>query len=161
MMEKLCGTKALIVDMRCYPREFMVDDFVGRRFVPHAVEYAAFLSPVEGLPGVFRTEPCRICPDRNPSSFLNPDCYKGEVFVLVNAATQSQAEYTVMAFQAAPHCTVIGTRTAGADGDVVRMVMPGHNEAFFQDWVFIIRTVRIHGAQVCASMWRCIRRRKG
>ena len=30
-----------------------------------------------------------------------------------------------MAFQATPRCTVVGTQTAGADGNISALVMPG------------------------------------
>ena len=46
-----------------------------------------------------------VNPD-NPAVAENPDYYKGRVIVLVDSSTQSQAEYTAMAFQATPRCTV-------------------------------------------------------
>ena len=48
----------------------------------------------------------------------NPDYYKGKVCVLVNEETQSQAEFTTMAFRKAPKALVMGSQTAGADGNV-------------------------------------------
>jgi C-terminal processing protease CtpA/Prc len=45
--------------------------------------------------------------------------------VIVNAVTQSQAEYTTMALQSSSNVTVIGSTTAGADGDVSSIVLPG------------------------------------
>src|SRR3984885_1513904 len=58
--------------------------------------------------------------------YIRPDNkYKGKVVVIVNAETQSQAEYTTMAFQSSPNVTVIGSTTAGADGNVSSIVLPG------------------------------------
>src|SRR6185437_13436855 len=51
--------------------------------------------------------------------------YKGKVVVIVNEETQSQAEYTTMAFQSSPNVTVIGSTTAGADGNVSTIILPG------------------------------------
>ena len=52
--------------------------------------------------------------------------YKGQkVVVLVNELSQSQAEYTAMAFRAGDKTTVIGSTTAGADGNVSRIDLPG------------------------------------
>lgn len=51
--------------------------------------------------------------------------YKGKVVVIVNEDTQSQAEYTTMAFQSSDNVIVIGSTTAGADGNVSRFVLPG------------------------------------
>lgn len=45
--------------------------------------------------------------------------------MLVDETTQSLAEYTAMAFRAAPSATVIGSTTAGADGDDSSIVLPG------------------------------------
>ncbi|RYY07934.1 MAG: peptidase S41, partial [Cytophagaceae bacterium] len=54
-----------------------------------------------------------------------PAPYTGQLIVLVNETTLSQAEYTAMALQATPHCTLLGSTTAGADGNVSRIVLPG------------------------------------
>ncbi len=51
--------------------------------------------------------------------------YKGKLIVLVNELTQSQAEYTAMAFRAGDNTTIIGSTTAGADGNVSSIFLPG------------------------------------
>ena len=51
--------------------------------------------------------------------------YQGKVVVLVDEVSQSQAEYTAMAFRSAPQATVIGSTTAGADGNVSEIPLPG------------------------------------
>jgi C-terminal processing protease CtpA/Prc len=51
--------------------------------------------------------------------------YGGKVVVLVNESTQSQAEYTTMAFRRAPGALVIGITTAAADGNVSAFELPG------------------------------------
>ena len=55
----------------------------------------------------------------------NSDAYKGKVVILVNASTQSSAEYTAMAFQSIPGAVTIGSTTAGADGNVSEIMLPG------------------------------------
>jgi C-terminal processing protease CtpA/Prc len=45
--------------------------------------------------------------------------------IIVNEKTQSHAEFTAMSLQMAPRATVIGSTTAGADGNVSRIVLPG------------------------------------
>jgi C-terminal processing protease CtpA/Prc len=50
--------------------------------------------------------------------------YEGKVVVLVDEASVSQSEYTAMAFRAAG-ATVIGSQTAGADGNVSGIPIPG------------------------------------
>lgn len=132
IMEKFRDTKALIVDMRCYPREFMIFDFIGRYFLPCTTTHVTWLTPTGIQPGVFHEtpNPLPVNPN-NPFVMENPYYYKGRVIVLVDSSTQSQAEYTVMTFQATPRCTVVGTQTAGADGNISALVMPGGHSGYF------------------------------
>jgi C-terminal processing protease CtpA/Prc len=52
--------------------------------------------------------------------------YKGKLIILVNETTQSQAEYSCMVLQAAYNdVTIVGSQTAGADGDVTGIALPG------------------------------------
>jgi C-terminal processing protease CtpA/Prc len=46
--------------------------------------------------------------------------------VLINEDAISQAEHTCLFFEAATDVTFIGTPTAGANGDVTTMVLPGN-----------------------------------
>jgi C-terminal processing protease CtpA/Prc len=50
--------------------------------------------------------------------------YKGKVVILVDDITQSSAEYTTMAFRSAG-AIVIGSTTAGADGNTSEIPLPG------------------------------------
>lgn len=109
-------TKGMIIDMRCYPSEFM-----PFTFVPYIKSgYAKFVRFTNGSitdPGLFTiVQPLGIGPAND---------YKGKVVVIVNEETQSQAEYTTMAFQSSPNVTVIGSTTAGADGNVSSIILPG------------------------------------
>jgi C-terminal processing protease CtpA/Prc len=47
------------------------------------------------------------------------------VIVLVDEVSQSQSEYTAMAFRASPRAKVLGSTTAGADGNVSAIPLPG------------------------------------
>jgi C-terminal processing protease CtpA/Prc len=51
--------------------------------------------------------------------------YGGKVVVLVDEVSQSQAEYTTMALRAAPRTVVVGSTTAGADGNISPFALPG------------------------------------
>jgi C-terminal processing protease CtpA/Prc len=51
--------------------------------------------------------------------------YKGKIIILVNEETQSQAEYTTMALRQTPGAIVLGSITAGADGNVSPIELPG------------------------------------
>ena len=124
IMTKFAATKAIIIDMRCYPSDFMPFRFVGRYFVPQRIGHVIFTKPVAGLPGYYVEDPASL-------GFKNDDYYKGKVVVLVNEQTQSSAEYQTMAFQAVPDCVVVGSQTAGADGNVVRIPLPRNVSTLF------------------------------
>jgi C-terminal processing protease CtpA/Prc len=53
------------------------------------------------------------------------NCYSGKVVIIVNNRTISQSEYTVMALASRPNTIVIGDTTAGTDGDVSEIKLPG------------------------------------
>ncbi|MES2810662.1 MAG: S41 family peptidase [Bacteroidota bacterium] len=110
------NTKAIIVDMRCYPSEFMPFTFVPY-IKPKKSDFVKFTIGSISKPGSFEMSQ----PIANPGDGQ----YKGKVIVIVNATSQSQAEYTTMAFQSSPNVTVIGSTTAGADGNVSYITLPG------------------------------------
>jgi C-terminal processing protease CtpA/Prc len=60
------------------------------------------------------------------SGSVNENYYKGKIVIIVNEESQSQAEYTTMAFSTAPNVTVIGSTTAGADGNISPIILPGY-----------------------------------
>jgi C-terminal processing protease CtpA/Prc len=51
--------------------------------------------------------------------------YAGKIVILVDEVSQSQAEYTTMALRTAPGAVVVGSMTAGADGNVSNFALPG------------------------------------
>ena len=50
--------------------------------------------------------------------------YSGRVVLLMDEQTQRQGEFTVMALRDAPNAVVIGSTSAGADGDIVTLKLP-------------------------------------
>ncbi len=112
------NTRGIVVDMRCYPSAFMPFTF-GNYLKPSASPFVKFTICGVINPGLFIFSP----PLSNGEP--NPGYYNGPVVDIVNELTQSQAEYTTMAFQSAPDMTVIGSTTAGADGNVSRIMLPG------------------------------------
>jgi C-terminal processing protease CtpA/Prc len=111
-------SKGVIVDMRCYPSDFMVFSFVPM-LMPEASSFVKFTIGSVKTPGLFTYSP------ELKLGASNPDYYKGKVIVIVNEFSVSQSEYTTMAFSAAPNVTVIGSTTAGADGNVSPITLPG------------------------------------
>ena len=54
----------------------------------------------------------------------------GRVVILVDEMSQSQSEYTAMALRATPNAIVMGSTTAGADGDTSAVPIPGNLQTF-------------------------------
>jgi hypothetical protein len=115
-------SKGLVIDMRCYPSDFMVFT-MGDYLNSNPKYFARFSEPSIQYPGLF-TNKNQVMVGNN-SSNLGSEHYRGKVVIIVNETTQSQAEYTTMAFRASNNAIVIGSTTAGADGNVTQFSLPG------------------------------------
>jgi hypothetical protein len=116
-IERASGTRGLIIDIRNYPKEFVVFA-LGGHLVSEPTPFARFTVGALQDPGAFTwTEPVVLQP-------LTPR-YQGEVVILVDEVSVSSAEYTAMAFRAVPGAVVVGSTTAGADGNVSPIPLPG------------------------------------
>ena len=116
-IDRAAGTKGLIIDIRNYPSEFMVFA-LGGHLVDHVTHFASFTKFDLSNPGAFHWS------QGDPLLPLKPR-YSGKIVILVDEVSQSQAEYTTMAFRSAPGSMVIGSTTAGADGNVSQVNLPG------------------------------------
>ena len=117
-VESAAGTKGLVIDIRNYPSEFVVFA-LGSRLVERPTPFARFTAGDLTNPGAFhwRGQPITLQPAAPR--------YTGKIVILIDEVSQSQAEYTTMAFRAAPNATVVGSTTAGADGNVSPIPLPG------------------------------------
>jgi C-terminal processing protease CtpA/Prc len=111
------GTKGLIIDIRNYPSEFVVFA-LGQLLVDKETPFVRFTMCDLSNPGAFHLS------EGPPLGPAAPH-YGGKIVVLVDEITQSSAEYHAMAFRSAPRTTVIGSTTAGADGNVSQFSLPG------------------------------------
>jgi len=118
IMKEVAKTKGLIIDLRCYPSEFIVFS-LGEYLMPEPIDFVKFSQTGYYNPGLF-TYGAALQVGKS-----NNDYYHGKVVIIVNEVTQSQAEYTTMALRVAPEATVIGSTTAGADGNVSEIILPG------------------------------------
>lgn len=107
----------LVIDCRGYPSDYLILA-LGRHLVAGPVPFARFTRADPTNPGAFLwTEPEMLVP-------LEPR-FTGKVVILVDETTQSAAEYLSMALRAAPNAIVVGSTTAGADGNVSGIPLPG------------------------------------
>ena len=125
MFDAIKGTRATIFDMRGYPNG-TAWSIAPRLTQKKNVVGAQFLGPMvdgRGRDDIDLRDTKQAMQQRLPDASGSP--YLGRVLMLVNEQTQSQAEHTGLFFEAATHVTFIGSRTAGANGDVTDMVLPG------------------------------------
>ncbi len=119
IMPLFTDKKGIIVDLRCYPSDFIVYS-LGKYLMPTPTPFASFTVGSSAHPGQFYFANTLKVGEHNP------DYYKGKVVILTNETTLSQAEYTTMALRVAPRATVVGSTTAGADGNVSSITLPGN-----------------------------------
>ena len=117
-IERAKGTKGLVIDIRNYPSDFVVFA-LGSLLVEQPTPFARFTTGDLDNPGTFRWSvgPLSLTPQQPH--------YPGTIVVLVDETSLSQAEYTAMAFRTAPQAIVVGSTTAGADGNVSQIALPG------------------------------------
>lgn len=115
-------SKGIVIDLRCYPSEFVVFS-LGSYFSQTPTAFVKFTAANITYPGLFTF--FTSSPVGGSGKY-----YPGKVVVLINEETQSQSEYTTMAFRCGPNVTMIGSTTAGADGDVSSIVLPGNIKTY-------------------------------
>ena len=116
-VDAIAGRRGLIIDIRNYPSAFMVFA-LGQHFVQETTPFAKFTYGDLESPGTFQwTDPVELTPAE--------PFFDGRIVVLIDEASQSNSEYTAMAFRAAPEAIVIGSQTAGADGNISAIPLPG------------------------------------
>lgn len=116
-LQRAAGTRGLVIDIRNYPSAFVVFA-LGSRLVDAPTPFARFTHGNLDNPGAFTWTPPISVQPQAPH-------YAGTVVILVDEVSISQAEYTAMAFRAAPGALVVGSTTAAADGNVSQIILPG------------------------------------
>ena len=122
--EQFENTKGFVIDMRCYPSVFMTFSYADW-LKPASSPFVTFTAGRMDYPGYFDIV------EGPENGKKNKNYYKGKVVIIVNAETQSSAEYQTMALCTAPKVTVIGSTTAGADGNVSQILLPGGLSTMF------------------------------
>lgn len=112
-----------IIDMRGYPQSNEFFSFISN-FIPGMEMSAKFIIPDVMTPGKFNvTDGDYFGSGKNVRDY--------EIVVLVDSSTMSAAEYCTMILQQAPDVTVLGSMTAGADGNVTMFGLPGNMQSVF------------------------------
>ncbi|KAF0140783.1 MAG: carboxy-terminal processing peptidase [Stygiobacter sp.] len=117
MFNDLWNTDAIIFDIRNYPKGTMW--YMINYLFPQPILIARFASPDPLYPGTFFMKNVSV----GMGDFSKN--YEKNIYLLFNEETQSQAEYTIMALEQHPRAVKIGSQTAGADGNVSYIYLPG------------------------------------
>lgn len=119
VFEKIKNTKGLVIDFRSYPSDFVVFK-MGKLLKPESSDFVKFTNTSNSQPGLFTFTPSL------KTQGTGKKYYQGKIAILINETTQSSAEYHTMAFRTAPNAKVFGSTTAGADGNVSDIKLPGN-----------------------------------
>ena len=114
------STDGLVLDLRNYPGDY-TPYLIGQWFVETPTQFAMVTLPNFETPGEFVWQDVPPIPPVN-----SEDRIKVPIAILVDDVTQSSAEFTAMAFRALPNSIVVGSQTAGADGNISRITLPGN-----------------------------------
>ena len=115
--------EGIIIDVRSYPKWTLYR--LAKKLNKESKEFAILTKPNIKFPGTMKyTKPLK-------AGKTNKDYYKGKVVVLINEKTFSRGEFTCMALKTAPDITFIGSQTAGADGNVSSLKLPGGITTYF------------------------------
>lgn len=127
MFATIEGSRALILDMRGYPHG--TGRAIARRLnVNHATGFATSFQqlamPYEAGHGAQLAYDDRLFPSPGP-------LYRGKVVMLIDEHTQSAAEHLALMVEAATPVTFVGTPSAGANGDLREVVLPGNVHVWY------------------------------
>lgn len=129
LMKSFADTKGIIVDLRYYPSVFL-PYLLGEYITPEPVPFARMSFPNRMLPGTFYysddfyTGAGAVEKMTGKKGKTYPP-YHGKVVLLMDETSMSQSEFTIMALRQSPNAVVVGSPSIGADGNVVRILLPG------------------------------------
>jgi C-terminal processing protease CtpA/Prc len=115
-IEAAADCRGLVVDLRAYPAD-SVAFALGGHLVRQPTPFASFSVAHASNPGAFTMIPGAPIEPRTPYR-------RAAVVALVDETTQSAAEFTAMALRACG-ALVVGETTAGTDGNVSLLTLPG------------------------------------
>jgi C-terminal processing protease CtpA/Prc len=121
MFDSLRHTRAIIFDMRGYPQG-TAWSIAPRLTMADAPAAALFSRPLASSPDTTERPQYSFVQQLPHTSKWR---YTGRTVMLIDERTLSQAEHTGLFFEAANGTKFVGTPTAGANGDVTTVTLPG------------------------------------
>ncbi|MBL7813918.1 MAG: hypothetical protein JNL70_02845 [Saprospiraceae bacterium] len=111
------NARGIVIDNRNYPADFPIYA-IGQYLTKEIQDFSRFSRTSAQNPGYFELD------SRSLNVGGGRKTYNGKVAVLINEVSLSSAEFHTMAFRVGPHSKVIGSQTAGADGNVSPFTLP-------------------------------------
>jgi C-terminal processing protease CtpA/Prc len=118
--EMVSKVKGLIIDNRQYPKTLSAGDLIGNAILSPNPVFVKFSSPHPDQPGLFPFSKPTGMGTTGTTGYIPP-----KIAILINEETQSSIEFQAMLFRRSPGAVLIGSRTAGADGNVALINLPG------------------------------------
>jgi C-terminal processing protease CtpA/Prc len=123
MLERLKDTRAIIFDLRGYPQGTAWA--LAPRLNIKGAKYGAAFQRMLVSGGSSTEEGEARFAFRQPLPTGNKWIYRGKTVTLIDERAISQSEHTGLFLEAACATTFIGSPTAGANGDVTNLTLPG------------------------------------
>ena len=126
IMNDLCNTNGLIIDLRQYPSDPNMHMFLSMYLQKKGTVYSVMTIPSQSVPGTFI--------NRKISSIgvaTGAFYYEKPVVLLMDERSMSSSEYSIMHLRTGDQEVVIGSSSAGVDGNVTELPLPNGNHLRF------------------------------
>ena len=123
LFKKVKETKALILDMRGYPNgtAWPITPYLNVKKAIYGASYSPMTISSSNAVADFEVLTFLETLTKSQGESL----YRGRVLMLINEMTQSQAEHSGLFFESASDITFVGSPSAGSNGDVTDLLLPG------------------------------------
>jgi C-terminal processing protease CtpA/Prc len=158
MFDSLKHTKGIIFDLRGYP-SVLFHNIIRHFTTKISYEYLQFTYHDASHPGAFYYNKQPIIASYTEKEIANINKYTGKIVVLTSETTFSYGETSAIMYRTAGNATLIGRPTAGANGDVAKLLLPHNIYVYFSslgaycpDWMEIQRKGVIPDIEVYPDM---------
>lgn len=132
IMTSFTDTEGLIIDLRQYPRSSITIE-LAEYLVKEPTPYIIYSKPSISIPGLFIDQPPLYSGGGLVAGQYSSGAYYYDkpVVILISETTVSQAETAVMSLRNGTNVTVMGRNTAGSNGDIRSLPLPGGITMYF------------------------------
>lgn len=110
--------------------ETKMDEFRDAKgiIVPEQKTFAIMGLPNQAIPGAYWKQTMPVGKGVMKEMMQDDrqfDTYNGKIVILMDETSMSSTEFTIMALRQSPNTVVVGSPSIGADGNVIRLTLPG------------------------------------